>query len=98
MGRSWPAVQKANKTLPQIEKILAEAAKVDAAEDAQRGDNPPAATPRPLAMRAGRAERLAAARDRLAAEDQERRDAQRPSRKPLTRLKHACRQRPLFGM
>ena len=71
------AAQKANKTLPQIEKILAEAAKVDAAEDAQQGDNPPAARPRALAMRAGRAERLAAARDRLAAEDQARRDAQR---------------------
>jgi hypothetical protein len=34
-------------------------------------------TPRALAMRAGRRERLAAARDRLAAEDQARRDAQR---------------------
>ena len=71
------AAQKANKTLPQIEKILAEAAKVDAAEDAKQGDNPPAATPQALARRAGRAERLAAARDRLAAEDQARRDAQR---------------------
>ena len=29
------AAQKANKTLPQIEKLLAEAAEVDAAEDAQ---------------------------------------------------------------
>ena len=33
------AAQKANKTLPQIEKLLAEAAKVDAAEDAQDGGN-----------------------------------------------------------
>jgi hypothetical protein len=70
------AAQKANKTLPQIEKILAEAAKADA-DDAQHGDGPPAATPRALARRAGRRERLAAARDRLAAEDQARRDAQR---------------------
>jgi transposase len=71
------AAQKANKTLPQIEKILAEAAEVDAAEDAQHGGSPPAVTPRALARRAGRRERLAAARDRLAAEDQARRDAQR---------------------
>jgi hypothetical protein len=71
------AAQKANKTLPQIEKLLAEAAKVDTAEDAQYGGNPPPATPRALARRAGRRERLAAARDRLAAEDQARRDAQR---------------------
>jgi hypothetical protein len=75
------AAQKANKTLLQIEKILAEAAKADA-DDAQQGDGPPPATPRALARRAGRRERLAAARDRLAAEDQARRDAQRPNRKP----------------
>jgi hypothetical protein len=56
------AAQKANKTLPQIEKILAEAAKRDAAEDGQQGDGPPVATPRVLARRAGRRERLAAAR------------------------------------
>ena len=70
------AAQKANKTFPQIEKLLAEAAAADAAEDAQDGDSPPA-TPRALARRAERRERLAAARDRLAAEDQARRDAQR---------------------
>ena len=70
------AAQKANKTLPQIEKLLAEAAAADAAEDAQDGDSPPA-TPRALARRAERRERLAAARDRLAAEDKARRDAQR---------------------
>ena len=70
------AAQKANKTLPQIGKLLAEAAAADAAEDARDGDSPPA-TPRALARRAGRRERLAAARDRLAAEDQARRDAQR---------------------
>src|SRR5206468_7064436 len=71
------AAQKAGKTLPQIEKLLAEAAKVDAAEDAQDGGNPQPATPRALARRAERRERLAAARDRLAAEDKGRRDAQR---------------------
>jgi hypothetical protein len=58
------APQKANKTLPEIEKLLAEAAKADAAEDAQCGGNPP----RALARRAERRKRLAAARDRLAAE------------------------------
>jgi transposase len=67
------AAQKANRTLPQIEKILAEAAAADAAE----GDNPQPATPRALARRAERRERLARARDRLAAEDKARRDAQR---------------------
>jgi transposase len=70
------AAQKANRTLPQIEKILAEAAEADAGEDAQQGEAEPV-TPRALARRAGRRERLAAARDRLAAEDQARRDAQR---------------------
>src|SRR5205809_2038825 len=71
------AAQKAGKTLPQIEKLLAEAAKVDAAEDAQDGGNPQPATPRALARRAERRERLAAARDRLAAEDAARRAEQR---------------------
>jgi transposase len=71
------AAQKANKTLPQIEKLLAEAAAADAAGDAEQGDNPQTATPRTLARRAERRQRLAAARDRLAAEDQARRDAQR---------------------
>src|SRR5436190_392114 len=47
------AAQKANKTLPQIEKILAEAAKADA-EDAQQRDGLQAATPRVLAPPAGR--------------------------------------------
>jgi transposase len=70
------ASQKANKTLPQIEKLLAEAAQVDAAEDARLGDALEEPTPRALARRAER-RRLAAARDRLAAEDQARRDAQR---------------------
>jgi transposase len=71
------ASQKANKTLPQIEKLLAEAAAADAAEDARYGDAPGEPTPRTLARRAERRQRLAAARDRLAAEDQARRDAQR---------------------
>ena len=71
------AAQKANRTLPQIEKILAEAAAADAADDARKVDSPQPATPRTLARRAGRRERLARARDRLAAEDKARRDAQR---------------------
>jgi transposase len=71
------AAQKANRTLPQIEKVLAEAAAADAAEDAAEGGNPQPATPRALARRAERRERLARAGDRLAAEDQARRDAQR---------------------
>ncbi len=71
------AAQKANRTLPQIEKVLAEAAAADAAEDARYGGAPGEPTPRTLARRAERRERLAAARDRLAAEDQARRDAQR---------------------
>jgi hypothetical protein len=71
------AAQKANRTLPQIEKILSEAAAADAAADAAEGDNPQPATPRALALRAERRERLARARDRLAAEDKARRDAQR---------------------
>lgn len=71
------AAQKANKTLPQIEKVLAEAAAADAADDARQGGDPKPATPRALARRAERRERLAQARDRLAAEDRARRDAQR---------------------
>ena len=54
------AAQKANKTLPQIEKLLAEAAAADAAEDARYGDAPGEPTPRALARRAERRERLAA--------------------------------------
>jgi hypothetical protein len=46
------AAQKANKTLPQIEKVLAEAAERDAADDAREGSNPPPGTPRALARRA----------------------------------------------
>jgi transposase len=71
------AAQKANRTLPQIEKLLAEAAAADAAEDARYGDAPGEPTPRALARRADRRERLARARDRLTAEDQARRQAQR---------------------
>src|SRR5262249_7005748 len=71
------AAQKANRTLPQIDRLLAEAAAADAADDARLGGKPDEPTPRALARQAGRRERLAAARDRLAAEDQARRDAQR---------------------
>jgi transposase len=71
------AAQAANRTLPQIEKILAEAAATDAAEDAQLGEHEQAPTPRTLARRAERRQRLARARDRLAGEDQARREAQR---------------------
>lgn len=74
---SGNATQKANRTLPQIEKLLAEAAAVDAAEDDQFGADTPPVTPRALARRAERRERLARARDRLAAEDQARRDQQK---------------------
>jgi transposase len=70
------AAQKANRTLPQIGKLLAEAAAADAAEDARLGDELDEPTPRALARRAERRERLAAARDRLAAEDKARRDTQ----------------------
>src|SRR5215469_8885775 len=71
------AAQKANRTLPQIDKLLAEAAAADAAEDARLGDAAGEPAPRALARRAERRERLAAAAGRLAAEDQARRDAQR---------------------
>jgi transposase len=71
------AAQKANKTLPQIGKILAEAAAADAADNDRDDGSPQPATPRTLARRAERRQRLAAARDRLAAEDKARRDAQR---------------------
>jgi transposase len=71
------AAQKANRTLPAIEKLLTEAAAADAAEDARYGDAPGEPTPRTLARRAERRERLAAARDRLAAEDAARRAEQR---------------------
>jgi hypothetical protein len=71
------AAQKANRTLPQIEKVLAEAAAADVADDTKHGSNPQPATPRMLARRAERRERLARAQDRLAAEDKARRDAQR---------------------
>ena len=55
----------------------AAAAQVDRRADAAEARNPQPATPRALARRAERRERLARARDRLAAEDQARREAQR---------------------
>jgi transposase len=88
------ASQKANKTLPQIVKLLAEAAAVDAAEDAQHGDAAGPATPRVLARRAGRRARLAAARDRLAAEDAARRDAQRAKQQAWDDAAAEGRRRP----
>ena len=56
------AAHKASKTLPQIEKLLAEAAAVDAAEGAEDEGKPEPVTPRALACRAERRERLARAR------------------------------------
>lgn len=87
----------ANKTLPQIEEMLAEAAAADAAEDAEFGDLRGDELPATLADPTGRRARLAAARERLIAEDakkiaehqanvegwQERRDRGEPAgRKP----------------
>src|SRR5262249_56888296 len=48
------AAQKANRTLPQIERLLAEAAAADAAEDARLGGKLDEPTPRALARRAER--------------------------------------------
>jgi len=79
MGRSWPATRRRRRTrrCRRPGKLLAEAAAVDAAEDAQQGSAAGPVTPRALAQRAGRRARLAAAAGRLAAEDTARRDAQR---------------------
>jgi hypothetical protein len=80
MAPSWPATPLARRTgrCRRPGKLLAEAAAADAADDdAREGGNPRPATPRALARRAERRERLARARDRLAAADQARRDAQR---------------------
>jgi len=71
------AAPKGNRTVPQIEKLLAEAAAADAAEDARYGNAAGEPAPRALARHAERRERLARARDRLAAGDRDRRDAQR---------------------
>ncbi len=49
------AANKANRTLPQIEKVLAGAAEKDAADDACQHGNPQPATPGALARRADRA-------------------------------------------
>jgi hypothetical protein len=54
---SLPRFSKANRTLPQIDKLLAEAAAADAAEDARYGGAPGEPTPRTLAPRAGRRQR-----------------------------------------
>jgi transposase len=71
------AAHAASRTLPQIEKLLAQAAETDAAEDAQLGDKAVLATPQALARRGERRQRLATARDRLAVDDNARRAAQR---------------------
>jgi transposase len=88
------AAQKANKTLPQIDKLLSEAAAVDAAEDARHGSAAGPVTPRALARRADRRARLAAARDRLAAEDAARRDAQRAKQQAWDAAAAEGRSRP----
>jgi transposase len=79
------AAQKANKTLPQIEKILAEAAEADAAQDARHGDAAGEPTPRALARRAGRRQRLAAARDRWRPRTRRAATRSGPSKRPGTR-------------
>jgi hypothetical protein len=79
------AAQKASRTLPQIEKILAEAAAADAADDAAEGGNAQPATPRALARRTERRERLARARDRLAAGTRPAGTRSGPNSKPGTR-------------
>jgi transposase len=75
------AAQKANRTLPQIDKLLAEAAAADAAEDARLGGELDEPTPQALARRAGRRERLARARDRLAARTRRAATRSGPSRR-----------------
>lgn len=69
---SWSA----NKTLEQVEAILAEAAAADAAEDAEHGTARGGETPRGLAARAERKARLGQARERLADEVRARTEAQ----------------------
>jgi hypothetical protein len=63
MAPSWPAapLRRASRTLPQIEKILAEAAAADAAGDAADGGSPQPATPRTLARRRAPAVRTSGA-------------------------------------
>ena len=79
------AAQKANRTLPQIEKLLAEAAAADAAEDARHGGNPQPATPRALARRAERRERLAGPGTGWRPRTRPAATRSGPSRKPGTR-------------
>jgi transposase-like protein DUF772 len=79
------AAQKANRTLPQIEKVLAEAAAADAAEDAAQGGNPQPVTPRTLARRAERRERLARAGTGSSLRTRPAATRSGPSRRPGTR-------------
>ena len=64
-----------NKTLPQIEEMLAEAVATDVAEDERFGDRRGDELPTTLADPSGRRARLLAARDRLAAKDRARVEA-----------------------
>lgn len=70
------AAWSANKTLDQIDAILAEAAAIDAAEDAEHGTARGDETPRQLAGRADRRARLVQARERLATEMRSRTETQ----------------------
>src|SRR5215467_9095204 len=96
MGRSWPATPPRRRTgrCRRPGKLLAEAAAADAAEDAQYGTAAGPVTPRVLARRAERQARLAAARDRLAAEDAARRDAPRAKQQAWDAAAAQGRSRP----
>jgi hypothetical protein len=72
------AAQKANRTLPAIEKLLAEAAAADAAEDARLGSKLDEPAPRTLAQRAKQQAWDAAAADRRP------RPPRRPADEPRT--------------
>jgi hypothetical protein len=79
MAPSWPVMPRTRRAARcrRPGKLLAGAARVDAADDARHGSDLPPAAPRTLARRAGRRERLAAARGRLVGGGQARRGAQR---------------------
>src|SRR5262249_32054494 len=71
------AAHAANRTLPQIQKLLAQAAQTDAAEDAELGDQAGRARRRGWAGRTEGCRGRARAQDGLGGEDQARREAQR---------------------
>jgi hypothetical protein len=87
------AAQRANRTSPQIEKVLAEAAAADPADDATGAGNSQPLTPQALSRRAEQGERLAWARDRLAAEDAARRAVQRAKQEAWNAAAAAGRRR-----